>query len=345
MNQPLSQEFVVSFITTCFDAGLSKEAAAELLQKETVDLECAARPEFAEGYKKAAAEFPGELQPIFLGYGGMEKAAKGNLVRMARGLWDVFAGSTGAVRSGIKSLGTGVEHVSKSPFLKQHPFGSAVGSAAVAGVGGWAANQYLNRDRGLLSGGASDPFFAPGSYSPERYQERYEDQLQEGYAPGIYEHNKEYFGTEARRQELKKAIEEGQDWNGDAYRELQELNREHSSASAARRDYLENLSAHGSNSREKLNRIRERQAQLESQRDSVWGLPKRMWLSMTGRDPEEHFDSRIGRLHSAAGQAKMQADLATDRQRLMRTGATTPPEETGSPGDNTLQDRFFSKFE
>ena len=79
MSEPMTQQFVTAFLTACFEAGLSKEAAAELLQKESVDQELKARPAFAEGYLKQASLFPGQLRPILVINDGneFEKAARG----------------------------------------------------------------------------------------------------------------------------------------------------------------------------------------------------------------------------------------------------------------------------
>lgn len=142
---------------------------------------------------------------------------------------------------------------------------------------------------------------------------------------------------------MEDALREGRGGGG-TYRELTELNRQHAAAGRARKDYLAGLDAQEAAGKDLLGRISRRQSQLESQRTSLWGAPKRMWLSMTGRDPKEYFDDQIARLHSNAAQAKMQTTLADDRRRLVASGATHAPTTTTTPTSSQLQERFFPAF-
>ena len=64
MRDPMTQRFVTAFLTTCFENGLSKEAAAQLLQRESLVQELDARPAFAVGYLAKVASFPGQMRAM-----------------------------------------------------------------------------------------------------------------------------------------------------------------------------------------------------------------------------------------------------------------------------------------
>ena len=340
MLSPLSQPFATAFLTVCFDSGLSKEAAAELLQKETVDQECALRPAFAAGYAKAASEVPGQLLPLRAGYEGMEKLAfLQGLGRAGKALFvEAPKGIAQAIGGVGKGVTTGVSKARSSPFLHRRPFESMLLGSGVAGGTALGVNHLINRDRGL-SPSAVDPFFAPGGYSPQAYEDQYKDTLYNQYAPGIFEHNKKHFGSEGRRKELQKAIDNGQG-DASAYRELQELNRGFKSSTKARKGHLDGLDNSQAQNRELMTRIADRQQRLEAQRTAWWAGPKRAWLNMTGQNPQTYFDNEIAGLQDSAAQAKRQADLAEDRQRLLWAGATSR-QATQQPTTQDIQNRFF----
>ena len=345
MLAPLSQEFVQSFLTVCFDAGLSKEAAAELLQRETVDQEFAERPEFAAGYRAIASQVPGQMRPLRAGYEGLEKMARGQalqgVINLGRSVFkdvpiaikDIFSGSG-------KATAKGVGKVRRSPVLTENPFGAALTASAVTGAGVYGATQWANRDRGLMPARPT-PFFAPGGYSPQSYQDNYDAQL-DSYTPGIFAHNKKHFGSEGRRKELEKAIADGT--GGDsAYLELRELDREHGGSSRARRQHLSSLEDYQTQNRQLVDRIAKRTQGLENQRTAWWAAPKRGFLSMTGTKPQDYFDRKISELHGSRAQAKTEADLAADRKRLLWAGATSK-QETEQPTRQEIQQRFFPTF-
>jgi hypothetical protein len=337
MHCPPSREFVVSFLTVCFDEGLSKEAAAELLQRETVDQELADRPAFASGYLAVTNAVPGQMRPLRAGF---EKRAAAPPPGVMQSLGYLGRALFGKGQTAVKGVGTGVRKVRDSPFLQKHPFASALGASAVTGAGVLGAKSWMDRDKSLMPHRPT-PFFSPSGYSPTAYKDRYESEL-ESYTPGIYSHNKDYFGTAHRRKELETAIAEGKGGE-DAYLELQRLNRDRASDQSARTRHLDSLEGYQAENRELVDRIAARTQQLENRRESWWGAPERAWLSITGRDPQAYYDQKIGELQGSRTKAQMEADLAADRQRLLWAG-TTEKQTAKQPTPQEIQQRFFQQF-
>lgn len=347
MRQPLSQQFVFSFLSACYDAGLSKEAAAELLQKEATDQELRRRPAFAEGFLSTAQQIPGQLLPLRAGYECLEKSAwapgpvLSGLGRAGKALfWDLPKGLGGAVKGTFSNTATGVKKVRDSSFLKNHPFAALVGGSTATGAAALGVDHWLNRDSHLQPYRPA-PFFSPSGYSPEAYKDRYKREL-ESHTPGIYEHNKDFFGTEKRRKELTQAVAEGK--GGDAaYLELQDLNRQHAATNKKRTRHMDSLEGYQASNNQLVDQIADRIGDLENQRTAWWAAPKRLWLRATGQKPQDYFDERISSLQANRTQAQMEADLAADRQRLLWAGATEAQEKK-PPTSQELQQRFFSSY-
>ncbi len=342
----LSHEFINAFLTVCFDVGMSKAAAAELLQKESTAQELRQRPAFAEGYHAVARQVPGQMVALKAGYECLEKlATTGGVMRGLGNLGKaLFVDSAKAVWQIGKGLGSntvrGVETVKDSPFLKTHPFASVVGASAATGAGVAGLNYLANRDRSLMPAKPT-PFFSPSGYSPEAYQKSYDSAL-DSYTPGIFDHNKDYFGTEGRRKEIEEAIAAGKG-GGNAYRELIALKRQHATHGSARKRRLGSLDEYQDANRDLSHQVGERVSSLEAQRKAWWAAPKRWALSATGQDPQRYFDDKISGLQDTAAAAKREADLAEDQRRLIWAGATEK-RETAPPTGQQIQQRFFPQF-
>lgn len=350
MSQPLTQAFVTSFLTTCFDNGLTKEAAAALLQKESADQVRRARPAFAAGYDKIMNDLPGGANPMLVA-NGMEKAAGPKLdqvMKILRGIKGTIGGVAGlggevahdVSRAGSKMIGPR----NPNSFLNRHPFAAFTGGAALAGGGTYGLTKWLGRDNSLTPYGA-DPFLPPSGYSPELYKKRYDSALYDTYGPGIAAHNREYFGTSGRRKELEKAVAEGRG-GYDAYLDLQRLNREHEEATRARESHLQGLKSTEHSNRDLLSRIRERQQDLERQRTAWWAAPKRWWTQLRGGNlfdsdiSKNYFDNQIASLQDNAARSSMAADLAKDRHRLIE-GGFVALRDNPPPSSRDIQKSFF----
>jgi hypothetical protein len=342
MSTQMSQEFALAFLSSCFDAGLSKEAAAELLQKESVDQELYDRPAFAEGYLAVAAGVPGQMMPLRAGYEGVEKLAskaKG-LKLVMESIINAFRGTGQAIGGGGKAVGTGLGKLNRSKTLHKYPFPSAVAAAAVGGGGAYGVNRWLNRDNYLMPTRMA-PIIGPSGYSPQGYKDSYEAQL-DSYLPNIYESNKA-FGDQARRKELQEAVDSGKDIDGSAYLELSKRKRDYKVADKNRERQLESLEAARAENLALTDRIANRTSDLENQRTAWYTAPKRLFIRMTGQEPEKYYDKKISDLQSVRSAAQTEADLARDSQRAIFSGATKKVERK-QPTSQEIQQKFFSQF-
>ena len=360
MSEPMSQQFVHAFLATCFDAGLSKEAAAELLQKESVDQVLAERPAFAEGYLRVASQFPGQLRPMVFDQGGdaaalYKEAARagilGGLGQAAKGLlWDAPVGIGKALFGVGRGAAKGVGRTfgpQKTSLLERHPFPVAMGGMAATGGGVYGVNKLMNRDKNLSPYGV-DPFLPPGGHSREQHDNIYKNRLAE-YEPGIFETNKEYDSSAGRIKELETAIAEGRA-GGNAYQELQRLRGRRSHLGSRRTQHGNELDRSVDRNRDLMDRIARRQESLENQRTAWWAAPRRWWHQARGgnvMDPsisQNYFDGRIGQLHDRRAEAQMQTRLAKDRARMLRGGATGRAQPS-TQSDEQLTQRFFPSYQ
>lgn len=295
----MTQPFVTAFITTCFEAGLSKEAAAELLQKYSVDRELADRPSFAEGYQKQASMFPGGLR-VMLPASMVKRAMLGSLLR------------------GGKSLLGGA-----GKFIARHPRASTAAGAGAIGAGGlaggYALNNYQNRDRALdgLSGDLTRDIFLPaGGIDKDQYEKLYADRLNQ-YATGIYAHNSEYDGLPTKISELERSMAEGRA-GANSLDNLQSLKDRRSQLEKSRTSYLGALSTEAQRNR---SRIEEYTAKIKGMKPG---------------------DSDYGTAQDALNQASLRARLAADRQKLLE-GRQTGPAAPRRDG-NQLTTDFFQSY-
>jgi len=99
MRASLSPVFVESFIGQCHAAGLTKEAAAQLLQQQSVIHVSKVCPAFGEGFAKQASITPRGLQPIARPEwftkqaGGWGKALKYGIPALATGAGALWGGA------------------------------------------------------------------------------------------------------------------------------------------------------------------------------------------------------------------------------------------------------------
>lgn len=322
MSEPLSQPFVTAFLTACFDAGLTKEAAASLLQKESEDRACRGRPHFAEGYYR-------------------------ELGKRASAAMEKRANPFGALMRGGGRLLRGVGRV-----IKNNPRAAGLGAAGLgtAGLGAWGgiqAHNYLTRDQRL---GLDDPFFGAGSHIPGDYDEHLKE-LTGRYEPAIFASNRAYEQSADRLKELEAAVASGKAGGG-AYRDLAALRRSHAGLAARRDAHLDGLQGIRSDREALLPALDERAAELESQRTSIWGLPKRWaaggfgWGPWGVADPakaDAYFDERIGRIHDRMARTQADIDLADARSNLLESMATRR-DPAQPPTGQQMQETFFPSF-
>lgn len=330
----MTQQFVTAFLTTCFEAGLSKEAAAALLQKESADRAMQDRPAFAEAYIKRASTVPGQLRPVLLRVSSTSEFEKAALMRgLGQAgkalLWDLPVGLGRALMGAGKQVGKGVGRTfgpQKTSLLERYPFAVGVGGMGAAAAGTYGLTNWLGQDKRLIGSDIHDPFLPPGGYSREQYNAMYDNRLKE-HEPGIFNTNKEYDSSAGRIKELEQAVSEGRA-DGNAYQELANLQRSRAVLGSGRNDYLNQLELSQRDNQDLIQRITGRKQDLETQRNAWWAAPKRWLMRYRGGDlmdssiSDREFDRQIGALTESASRAGMQSRLAADRAKLLSGGAT-----------------------
>lgn len=344
MREPMTQRFVTAFLTTCFENGLSKEAAAQLLQRESLDQELDARPAFAVGYLAKVASFPGQMRAMLSprDLSELQKSAArapkiGGLRQMWEGVKNVFGGGARVVASTPKAIGRGAGYVIGTPknttsLMSKYPRASAL--VALGGAGG--AYKWWNRDDALLGDSVADPFLPPGTFSDEAYEKMYANRLGD-YEPDIFSLNKSRAGYTAEAARLRDAIASGRGGES-AYYKLRELERAHEGSDTKFNKTTEELDKKRENSSAMMERIANRKADLENQRTAWWAGPAR-WAAAARegdwRGPfadsgavQRGMDRRIGPLQDSLARHQVTARLAKDRARMLRgdaTGRLSPP--------------------
>lgn len=347
----MHRSFVTAFVSTCADAGLSQEATARLLQKESADQARRDRPAFGAGFDKVASEFPGFMR-CELRYGDMEKSAGRfqNIRDMISGLGTMFRGAAGVVGTGLKGVRTGVRTTvgpaGSNSWLQRNPLPVALGMTGLGVGGALALNSAWRRrnDGDLTMGGmAGDPFYSPSGYDPQEYDRRFKERLYNDYGPGIASLNEASMKDSKRRRELEEAVKNNRG-GGAAWQELQEIDARRRKSEEEISRYYGVLDRRQQQAGDILGSIGERQKKLESRRDSpVWGW----WRGaqrIVGIDPERKYNERIAQLRDTASAATAAQRMDAERAKMLASGYTRPPETATRPKDNYTTSRFFNTY-
>lgn len=303
----MSSDFVMSFVATCLREGLTKEATAELLQRQSVVEACRRSPSFAEGYEKVAALVPGRLRPIF----------REEFLEKDAGLGDI-------ARSGARAAGQ---------WFSRHPkttagLGLGAGAAGTAGVLG-----FLNRPR------IPETPYLPGTFNATQSAQNFETSLDE-HSRGIAELNKNIQQSDTRRRVLEDAVATHAPGSAHARAELLKLDAQRNASTAQRDGYLKHLQSNGDHNQKLLDGIIAKQRSLEDAKTSLWRAPQRLFYRLTGRDPSAVYDSRITSMESDASRLATNAKLIAEQKRRLGNGYIGMAERAPSPEQQ--QARFFS---
>jgi len=226
-------------------------------------------------------------------------------------------------------------------LIKQYPRSTFLGGAGIAAGSALGINALMNRDAGLYGIG-EDPYLSPGGYDPSVAASAFDGAMGQ-YKPSIFKHNKEL--DEAREQMgvLDKAIENNEA-GGNAWQERQELQRKLQHLERSRERYDQNLSAQELRSQELVERISQRQSDLEGAKTSWLSAPKRLWLRATGRNPEDYYNNKLSDLQSSSAHAGLTGRTAAERLRLLRGGVLSQRELGGVPSSADMQEQFFAPY-
>ena len=333
----MSGEFVMSFLQTCWEEGLSKEAAAELLQRQSVVHVGEQSAAWLEGYEKVAAMAPGALLPVARdGYfdksAANGRAVKG-LVDLLGGMKDSIAAGAGKIRSGANTV-AGVARKSKT--IKAHPLAA---SATIAGVGGAAGMYGIPKFfGGPSSSGGYVPSVPSGSYSPET-SAKIRDALVDGDSAGIYDHNKKFFGEAGRRAELADAVARNDFNSGAAQVELTKMDADRASTTALRKNKFAELDTQANASETKLKELNEYRTKMEGRKQSPF------WRGLhhiTLQDPDKSYNDAIARTATDAGNVATDNHRINEMRRNMAAGYVSGPAKSRTP--QQMQTDFYPSY-
>lgn len=344
MSNPLSDEFIFSFVSACHDAGLTKEAAAELLQREAIK---AAAPSaaFREGY---AAVYPA---PVLHECDFVEKAAFGKAVGRViggvggalGGVKDVAVAAGGAAKRGISRL-AGKPQPMPNGTMRESIIAAHPKSSVAAGVGLTAGGSYLAHRLGASDAGLPGaPTLSPGGYNRDEESKSYDAELEQK-SRGIADLDKRLNQSNLRRKELADAVARGDRNSHMAAQELRELDRERERAGATRKKFLSQLDGAGAATEEKLKSLEKRRATLENSRTSWTGIPRRLWYSMDGDGltAQQKIDQELDRTQSGIGAATTDKRIMDkQRSRVVNGYVQTPPQRTSAQ----IQKDFFPTYD
>lgn len=322
----MSDKFVMSFVSTCMAEGLTKEATAELLQRQSVVHAADGSAEWMEGYEKVARCVPGKLLPMVRS-GYFEKSAgpSGQLIRAG----------LGSVWQGLK---TGIPAMLSRPGVRR---GVGVGAAAVAT--GYGVNELGHKVWGA-DPEYSVPTMSPGGYSAAGDNAAYEAELA-SKGVGIAAHNKQYLGADngLRRKELEAGVARRDAGAGMAQQELFDMDKQDRRGTESRKAFFNDTNASQSSAKQRLAEIEEHRATMESHKTSPWYAPYRTYLRATGQNPEDVYNKSIADDTGRAGGVTRDLKVMDEDKRRMSVG-WTGSNPTAPRNDDQLQQTFFQSY-
>ena len=346
----MSSEFIIAFVSTCEAEGLSKEATAELLQRQSVIHECEQSPAFAAGFEKIALMVPGELRPLAR-EGYFEKQAGPNARLAWQGIKSLGQAAGGAVSGAARATGRGLDKlVGTGPssartgrttpsWAGRNPTGAALGGIGVGGAGVGVGMHMLGGGTGSPAGA---PYMPPGGFNPDEAAASYDTQLDQ-HSRGLAEHNKKFFGDRKRQEVLQQAVDSNSPNSAQALAELSRIKRDQAAVSADRANHIARFDSVGGQSASKLKEIEEQQAAMERAKTSWTRAPQRAWLWMTGRDPNQYFDDKRVALEGGASAAQTAQRLSEDQLRRLENGYIGGQTKSKTPAQ--MQQEFFPKYD
>lgn len=337
----MTGEFVMSFLKTCWEEGLSKEAAAELLQRQSVIHTGGQSPAWREGYEKVASMVPGGLLPLARpGY--FEKSAAGGLRRSGKAVLDFFGGLKDTAVDSAKALRTGTGRVNtglaKSKVVRKNPVAVGLAGAGLGGAALYGGSKLLSAPAG---GEYTVPSMAPGGYNPEE-SAKARDGLVASDSVGLYEHNKKYFGEEDRKRELQQAVDTHAVNSGAAQVELQRMNSDHASATAQRKKYFNRLDGEANASESKLKEIEAYKNKMQDHKTSLLYAPYRGYLRLTGRKPNDVYNDEIAKSEGQASDAATANYRINEQRRKLQAGLIGGAAKSRTPQE--MQNDFFPAY-
>ena len=294
----MSLQYVESFVETCMDAGLSKAATAELLQRRSAIHAAEQSPAFAEGYHMMKLAMPQGTIRVRPGY--VVKSA--NIGAVAKGLGMAAGGVGGMLGGAAKNV---FHTVAKRPNAAKVIGGGLATGGIGYGIGQYLDNDYTAAGVPVITGG--------GMYNPEQEADEYKNELNR-YSSGIADTNKDITDSADRRRVLQQAVHSNSPQSALALKELKMLNSKVDGATKVRQKHLEALNNQGATTSKRLESITNRQQTLRDRQKSPF------WRAMhwaTLRNPDKSYGSAIDELQAPAAALSHENQLINDqRERL-----------------------------
>lgn len=314
----MSPQFIESFVETCMDMGLSKEATAELLQHRSVIHAAEQSPAFAEGYLNATSGTAVRVRP-----GYVEKRAFGAALR-------AIGGGLGGVVKGVGGIGMSAGRGLVNAAMKNPRTAKALAGGTAAAATGYGINEYLNK-RYEAPG---VPYMAPGGYNPDEEKKEYDNEINR-FSRGIGEANKTIDGSAARRRVLQQAVDSNSPNSAQALADLKLLDKTVGSAKSTKDKHMEQLKQQGATTSSRLADIT---AQQQKYRDRSKSPFWRGLHRATFQDPDKAYGDALEKLQPQAAELSRQNQLIKDQTKRMPYWMNQP---TNIPSSAQLQREFF----
>jgi hypothetical protein len=313
-----SYSYTEGFVEECLRRGLSMEATTGLLQKDARELE---GDSFVAGFNE-------ELD---------KSSFMRGVMRAGRGAVDALGGLTDAFTGATKSVGTGVKKTvgPGRSLISQFPRSFAAGGALAGGAGIVGGNQLWKSTHNAPNAN----IVPPGGYDEDRANRNFNETL-DAQSTGIYELNKRHQQDPAREAQLKAVVDEGGPDSVMALQELQRMRLIRSTAEKERSQYMSDINSAATASALEASRLREERAGLDGAESSLWRLPQRALLRLTGRDPSQFYNERRTALQQQLEQSNTTEKLLSGQARRLHGGAVGGVSQT-APAPEELQQQFF----
>ena len=354
----VSEDYAVSFLGLCYDAGMSKEASFILLQKASFNHRCVTSPAYCAGVEEMCkAADDADYSPL-IGAGLGMGAAGAYYARAPLGAATRYAANT--MLGGTSLLGQGIHGVGKGVgWLGNHTVVPAVETAwrlakhapaplkatALLGALGLGAGAALKNDHtnqswvnGLPSGNAGQ------GYNAEDALKAQQGSINNATA-GIAALNSSSYPKELQLQKLQQAVAHGAPGSADALPQIHQLEQELKLSHDQRSGIQHGISSDLANLATHRDKVNAQYGEEGRRSGSMWTGLKR-WLGYHhlpgGMDTNgsDYYGDRQRQLQMESMRTGDKMDASGEAMRRLDTmygGPSAPaPQMAGQPNSNNL---------
>lgn len=308
----LSNAFISSLVEECYNAGLTKEATAVILQQASIDKACSDSPDFAEGYYGESLELEKEA-----GFWSQLPKAVGKFV--GRGTEATMRGAGAAART-----------VASPAFLKGTARAGLYGSALYGGK--------VVYDKFTENSSNPDPYtgfagYGDGSFDANKARQEYNTRLERasGAIPGISRDAQ--LTSTPRYKELQQAVAQGLPGSDKALMQMKDMEGKAWNANkvVSRETYnLNNAAAANNNAAAKWKS--EAQDALATKDRPFWRSPTKWWYDAQHKwNPDRYASPDMRLTQEAAAAQGRAAQYTTDANIQQQVAQRAREGYVGSP--------------